>query len=93
VKTTKPSNKDAKGANTHYIEVSADTYAVIQHLKQAFEQMSNEANMEDEDVINVLVQWFIESVEADEETCHGEHDWCCEHDKSKKCCGWSCSEK
>lgn len=48
--------------NTKTIEISQELYDAIQQLKQIFSQLTNQKIEKDEDVIWILVSWFIESL-------------------------------
>lgn len=79
-KKTAPKSRttQAKKTSKHTIEVSQHTYQALEHLKTMFAAMAtNEHDISLDDVINVLVQGFAESLEQDEGCCGG---WCgCDH--------------
>jgi len=77
--SAKWTTKKTTQKNTHYVEISAQTHESLMHLKDAFEEMTEMKNMELEDVINVLVQWFVESIQSDQWGCCGgqESDGAC----------------
>lgn len=45
------------------IQVSEDTYSAIQEIKQVFKELSWESVEKDEDVINILINGFLESLD------------------------------
>jgi hypothetical protein len=60
---------------------------MLQELKASFADITESNDIEDDDVINILIQWFIESTNA-----HAEENGGCGNEDTKKekwwCCGW-----
>ncbi len=48
--------------NKKTIEISEDLYNAIQELKNIFSQLTGQQISSDEEVIGILVSWFIESL-------------------------------
>ncbi len=46
----------------HNIEISDELYQAVQQLKEVLQQMTGKEIKSDEEVIWILVSWFIESI-------------------------------
>lgn len=65
-KPTKPRTTQAENPRKYTIDVSQHTYQALEHLKTMFAAMAtDEHDISLDDVINVLVQGFAESLEQD----------------------------
>jgi len=48
--------------NKKTIQISEELYQALQDLKKLFTQLTGQQNLTEEDVIWILVSWFIESL-------------------------------
>ncbi len=81
----------------HTIELSADSYKRFEALKNILKDLSNETELNDEDVIDFAVREITESIKMMQEHQHnhhhdhGEHQCCGGH--GGDCCGgWHCHD-
>ncbi len=77
-------------SNNKTIEISDELYQTIQELKWIFSQMTWEKLEKDEDVLWILISWFVDSMNHD--NMNDGDDECCEwhwhsHWDDDKCCG------
>lgn len=60
--TEQENNEQTNNNQKHTIEVSGELYEAIQQMKQVLNQMTWKEVNSDEEVIWILVSWFIESL-------------------------------
>lgn len=48
--------------STKTIEVSEDLYNAVQKLKEVFKELTGQTIEKDEDVLSILIGWFIDSL-------------------------------
>jgi hypothetical protein len=74
--TPKKAKKISKKSTTpkkqtmHFVELMPHTFTMLQELKASFADITESTDIEDDDVINILIQGFIESTNAHAEQ-HG----------------------
>ncbi len=59
----------------HNVEVSDELYQAIQQLKQVLQQMTWKEIQSDEEVIGILVSWFIESITQQQQWWQDQQWW------------------
>lgn len=64
------------------VEISEELYNAMQQLKQIFSQMTWNQIEDDEQVLWILIWWFIDSLNAWNFDEHGHDHW------DGECCGW-----
>lgn len=60
---------------THKIEISDELYQAITQLKQVLQQMTGQEIQSDEEVIWILVSWFIESIVSQQQEGSSWQEW------------------
>ena len=64
----KNQNTHKKNHTQYSIQLDSQTYFLLQDLKRSFSQITREyddgRSLNESDVINILIQWFIESTQA-----------------------------
>lgn len=48
--------------STKTIEVSEELYGAVQKLKEVFKELTGQTIEKDEDVLSILIWWFIDSL-------------------------------
>lgn len=85
-----------KNGQTHHVELTTETYELLQQVKKAFVSYTGESleDWTDSKVIDVLTGGFFDSMVRGEVEGWHDHGGCCGGDcgeDKKECCGGGCS--
>ena len=74
---------------SHTIEISSDTYKLLQEVKKVFVSYTGEdiAEFSDDKVLEILASGFFDTEEDEEGCCGGENCACNDNDKEGCGCG------